>query len=845
MNKGTIIRASILFGVFLAIILVAVSCDTFDGEPVEAQISNPDETYLTIDGIEVTRQQLWDAMKPVDGLDYLFDLVEEQLLADYIAAVTQEEVDAEIRLLTYLTEDEELIADIMEDEDIHQDYLDAFRQNIIVLGFDPEDPASLRQFVELSIAKRNFTKEKVLNAIEEDDNLSVYYIADSEFENYYEDTRFGDVCSLDIRFQNTTEMDNVFNEFDLVPNFTNGDGDYGIGEYIDETTPIEDLTSKADFDDSNTILMSDSAVWSAYVEIYNYMNPWKDALDENITQEEYCTNYADDAVKNFEDIAKFARQGDPNLAFAQYIFNDLDLDNEDILPYTYQTNKVFGDYMVLVYKVSAEEVTPYADLTDEEKAELVDEVIEQSISDNLIQTAVDALLTENGFELYDPLFRLTYEFNTGITYDNDGSETIVAAYDGMEITADDLFDYLEGRMGAFYSLEVLKNQILLNSDDYLERYGDSYDYVNSNNENMAEHRSELRQMKSIFSSDGYAQYGYSSSAMTWDEFIYLAFGQETEADVIKNLYVINELTFNLAFNEVNYASGVAYMQEMIDTYFSLSVTHILIYVDMDFDFVPDDFEEFKEGLSPAELAEYETLRGEFEDLILEKINEGLTQDDIVTEYTETLMGDTESDWAPFKNFGFFMMSEQLGEIDHLTSSTLDDNFAAALKRMYDVYTREDNVEETVLNDDRYTESAFGVHFISVAKGQTFTQPSAEFEYNDEFPATDYSDGLENDSDLPSLRQVEVYLSILEQDQAGESPSEILPNSVRTAVSTYFGPIYDSYMGQTGVSIAVGNYALENGLTFTNNNAENKAQVEDLLAIFYEVNFPELFDKDAE
>ena len=38
----------------------------------------------------------------------------------------------------------------MEDEEVHQDYLDAFDQNLIVMGYDPDDQASLKDYVALS-----------------------------------------------------------------------------------------------------------------------------------------------------------------------------------------------------------------------------------------------------------------------------------------------------------------------------------------------------------------------------------------------------------------------------------------------------------------------------------------------------------------------------------------------------------------------------------------------------------------------------------------------------------------------------------------------------------------------
>jgi hypothetical protein len=833
MNKGIMLRAGLILGTFLIIILVAIGCEVFDGEAETAQLSDPNSVFVTVDGMEITNQELWEVMKNVDGLDYLNEYVEGVLLADYVDAVTQDEIDAEIRLLTYLTEDEDVIAEIMADEEIHQDYLDAFRQNVEVLGFDADDADSLRDFVGLSLAKRSYTKDQIINAEVEDD----LYVLPTKFVEYYDQTTFGNVCTLDIRFQNTLEMDAVFTEFEYVLNYENG-----IGEYIG-TEDISTL-AKGDFDDTNTVVMSDSAVWSAYVEIYNYMNPWGPLLPTDITQEDYCANYSDLAVKNYDDLVKYKSASDPNVLFAEYIYKDLDLDDEEKTPYTYTTNRVFGDYIMMVFKVSQEEVAAFADITAQEEADLKDELYETLLTDDVINATIATLKEDKGFEIFDPLFNLKNEFQTGVAFENNGSKTALAVIDGTEVTPDELFDYMVDRIGTFYSLEVAKIKVLLNSDAYTTLYGDSYDYLNSSNDNMVEHRNSLREMKSIFSSNGYSTYGYSSSAMTWDEFIYLAFGVEGEAKLIETMFVVSDLQYEFAFDRIVYETGVDYMQDKIDNYFSLNVSHILIYMDKDMDFVPDDFSDYVDGLTPEELTEYNAVKLAFEQKLAEKFNDGATLQNIVDDYTKSLIGDTESDWYEFKNYGFFIMTEPLGEIDHLTVGNLDDDFGAALKRIYNSYSSPDFNEDASYTDDQVVVTDFGIHLIQVTPGTNFDMKTAEFEFTTENTG-DYTDGSENDSMLPSKAQVEIYIDIQRQVNAGENPDKILPANVTQAIEYYFGPIYDSYMSQTGFSIAMGEYLIGEGVVYANNNTESLAELQNLIDVFAEVNFPELFDADAQ
>lgn len=697
----------------------------------------------------------------------------------------------------------------------------------------------------MSIAKRNYVEEVIANT---DDTTLTYYLSPVDYEEFYRDTRYGDACTVDLRFQSTTEAEAVFEHFNLVLGYENG-----IGEYIDINTPITDV-AKEDFDETNTLELDADAVFFRYIEIWNYLNPNEEQIPTNITQEDYCANYADIAVKSYADYTQYKTSGDPNIDFANYIFNTLDLTDEDVTPFTYTTTRIFGDYIMFEFKVSQDELPLYSELSSEEQAEINAELVEETATDTNISIIMNNLYDEAGIEIFDPQLKLKYEFSTGTEYDNNGSETVVATVGDVEITADDLFAYMEERIGTFYTLELLKVDILVNSDLYTELYGESHDYMNSTNDLMVQHRADLLEMKTIFSSNGYSSYGYSSSSMTWNEFIYLAFSLETEEDILEQMFVVSELQFYNTIEDVNYASGVAYMEDLMENYFSLNVDHLLLYLDKDLDFQPDDYSDFLDTLDAAGQTEYNSLKVALENLITSKIAEGYTLDEIVAEYTSgvtetTVEGITTvtlgNEWTPFAEYGFYIMTESLGEIDHLSADSLDDNFAGALKRIYDTYSLEENNEETVWNDDRVITSDFGIHYISVTQGTNFDQYTAKFTSEDG-ELGDYSDGADNAEALPNQAQVELYiLSLKEAHDDSTLPSVNLPTSVYNAVEYYFGPIYDSYMSQTGYSIAIGNQVLADGLTFTENNTENLDKVQTLIDVFYEVNFPELFDQDAE
>ena len=834
MNKGLLLKIGAPLLVFAIIIVVAIVADNNVANPTENTISNPSDVFVTVDGIEITNDEIWSTMKNVEGLDYLIEYVEKGLLADYISQVTQDEVDKEILYLTYYTYDEEAIAEIQADEELNATYLDNFSQNLAVLGFDASDAADLKAFVELGIAKRLYARELIENA----EGDTPHFISHVERGEYYADNNFGDVCTIDLRFSDAAEADEVFEYFNLVPNYNNG-----IGEYINHINVPYDEMAKGDFDETNTLQLDDDSVFNYYIKMWNLLNPWETPIPENISQEDYCANYSDIAVKDYNEMTDDKLQGDPNIEYAGYIFDTLDLDDEFVVAYTFVTSKTFGNYTMMTFKVSQGEAKEYEDLTDTEKEANFQAMLDDItvITDNDVASIVTELLEDNDFEIFDTQFKLQQEFSNGNTYDNNSNDEYLASYGTETVTADELYEYMLERIGTFYSLEVAKVKILINSDLYVDTYGESRDYMNNDSDKMKDHREELLNMKSIFSSNGYAQYGYPSTSMTWNEFLFLAFGLEGEEEVMEKMFVVSELQYAFTFDKIKYETGVDYMQDVYDNYLSLNVNHILLYIDYDFDFEPDGFNDYVDSLTGDDLTEFNNLKKDFEDLLIAQLEEN-TMAEIIEAYNTTLINDTESIWQPFKAYGFLIMTENLGEINSENVENLDDAFGEAAHRIYESYVILD--EEDTYIDDRVVVSDFGIHFLTATKGEAFAQPSAKFTSADG-DLGDYSDGVYNEGHLPTKEQVMLFLQ-QQEDSRNEVLTEVnMPESVEEAISAYYGGIYDAYMTQTAFSIAMGEYAQTNGIVFATDDALRQAELTFLLDSLFEVNYPELFDKDAE
>jgi hypothetical protein len=830
MSKALIMKASIVLGVFLVIIGISYGVSVITDNETDPTLTNPEDIYVSVGDLDITNQQLYQLMKQVDGYSFLLDYVDRTIVEEYLNNITDEEVEEQKLFEIYNTFDEEVIAEIMEDEELNQDYIDLFAQRLVTRGYDSENEDDVRAYVELKIAKRKFAENYVLN----EDEDGTFGFDNSDMEQYYTDNTFGDVCAMQIRFSSTTEANNVFNEFNLVPNY---EGSWGL--YTGDT-PLDEV-AKEDLDETNTTVLTDEEVFEYYVSLYNYLNPMN-TIDPSTSMDDYCVDYQDQATLVYDDFIELSQTTN---AMSEYVFETLDLDDEESKNFSLQTQK-FGDFHVLVYKLSQEEVTRFVDLSVEEFDAFKEEFIDAKLTTTVINNVVKAVREAEGFEIFESKLKLTHFYQSGVEFDNDGSDEFIASVGDLNVTPDDLFNYMENRVGPYYAMELIKSELLINSELFENLYGDNRNMLENSSDLMKEHRDELRQMKTAFSGNQYANFGFSVQDYTWQEFLYVAFGAATEANMIEQLFVIGNLSPYYIYPTIEVERALDYMQAQYDNYYDVFATHILVYLDRDWDYAPDDFDEFVADLSEADLTEYNTLKADLEDLINEKLADDMDFDDIVEEYQNALVGDTDSEYHPFKSYGFIIKTEEITmgqnqSINHNNDETLDEAFSGRLKELYDQFVLPINEDTDEFFDDQVTQSSFGLHFIAVTRGNDFERPSAMFTAEDNEDG-DYDEAIYNDSHVPSITQLENYIEIRFAASTGEtSEALLLAPDVYDAADAYFGPIYDAYNSQTGLSIRTLNEMFDLNVSFTEDSAENVSVLRDLLEVLYSINFPEEFD----
>jgi len=828
MDKKIVMRAGIVISIFVLIILASVGCTYLTRDKtVTPGITDGSDIYATFDGETVTRAELWDVMKRMDGYSFLIQYIDETILADYIDQVSPTEIADKLELLTYGTNDQETIDRIMEDTELNQDFIDQFRNKLTISGYDPDSTEDLEDYVILSIAKYNYARDYILNADSEDE----FAITDLALQEYYEESKINDACVVPVLFNSSEEATLVFDEFNLVPNYNDG-----IGLYFG-TTPITDTDLV--FDETNTTQLNTTEIFEWYIKLYNYVTPWATQIPEDVTMENYCVDFADTAVYNYAEMTKDKTTGDPLYDLATYAFKSLSLTDTEKPRFSVNIQQI-DEFSMLLFKVAQEELSPFADLTADEKSDLKDELVELLLVNTVVTELIDNLRNEKDLELFDPTMVLQFEYEFGDSFDNEGSDTLVASYGDMDITADQLFDYMEERVGVFYTVEISKIKLMLGSEIYDDIYGSNRDYFNNKSDAMKQHITDLSKFKADFQAGGLVYYGFSPDVYSYEEFLYLAFQGRDEEEALENGFIIGKIQPEFLYNKLlSYEANLVYAQEQYDNYLGLDAESLLIYLDFDFDFVADDNFDYVDGLAGADLTTYNELKVLFEDLVDDRLAVAdTTFDDIVTEYQDSLIGDPANEWAPLKEYGFRIKTELLPDLSYSGISRLDETLKTRIVALYDRYNRSENIDLEQLVDSAVVSSTLGIHRLIALKGDNFEVPSAKFTETD--PANpEYSVGSENDNDMPTKEQFELYAEIKFNVTVKQGTSnKTLPESVTEAIEFYFGDSFDKVFTSTGLSITGLEELLSSNVAFTDNNAANLDKLDKILDALYASTFRE-------
>lgn len=817
-------------------------------------LTNPDEVFYDGGSYLITYGDVYEEFKINDGINRLLFMVDSVLLSDYIASVTDEQIAAKILYLTYGTNNSEEIALLTDQE--KQDYQDTFAENMNLLGYaDNQD-----EYVRLVCAKEAYAVEQMYNEANASED---WYAGPEGVASYYQDTYFEDYSAIKIRFYNETDAKNVLKAFNLVSY-------NGTLRLYTGVTPIDQVPSSS-FNDTNTQVLTNEEILSYFIQMYNYVYSYKADLATDATFAELVANT--DLTQNYETL------NGNSTALATYMFSTLGsydtytAGTSTKIYYTYTPVKYYGASDTAYYMILNLDRSTKADVTDfsGDEAALV-ALIGQSTYDTIESTIQETNVTTTGYtanrisELRAANDLVIYDYYLGIDYQSidasyvlneEGDEAIVASFADTTITADQLFISAMATNGGIYALYAA--QMIVAMDQYFaqvyceeDQVNCSYNLDENTSAKLAADKASLEELRASFEASYYVYY------YTFEEYMYLAYGAKTETEMLLKYYVKSTLQPYLVYDEIKkndweLLTGYLYnlIQDYYDNYFSLNVQHLLIYVDHNEDGTQDNYADFVAGLDDQ--AQYDQLLSDFVSAIRTYLGASTTNTFATLIDTYNKAKRTDPIWGQFKNYGFYLMTENLSSTASLTYLTTVDTyetpFVEGLVATYEQYNEAANIDKASIYYDNTVETSYGVHIIYATKGSDFERPTAAFTMTyDTAGDPNYTVGIENDSDMLSVEQLKIYAeyrfyqiiygtdATAEEDYGFTFP--LIPTSVMDAIDAYFADLYDSMYVVGFLNVIVSN-KLQEG-TFVNDyasycsytDAELKARISDIGDIYF-------------
>lgn len=766
----------------LAITLGACRRDEADIERV--RIDDADAVFLDDGETRITRGDVFNRLIAIDtqrlnseGVNFLLDMIDETLLADRMAAIEPDRIEEERLLLRYGTTDSDEI-DTIESNPVQAKHaLENFTMTLLRYGVDPTDETSVETFIRLNLARRDVAYDYMVDHTDANDFSAA-------LRQHYQKANRGDITAISLVYPTAKAALEAFHAHDLVFLY-----DGGIGWYFGEE-PIETLRL-GDFNDSNTERLTEDEVFEYFVTLYNDRYPYREALDSSMTLD----TAALDAPHFHFDYRVFAKEAN-NALLANILFDELSVDGPR---YTIEPRRVhrsderLSRYRVLYFIVDQAPLTPFEALDDEAYDALVNEYIESQYSAALEIEAMMHKRHDHGLVMHDAFLHRAYrdiaDFVTQGQADvvasfeaRDGFD--VATVDAQTLDTDAYFAFLLERLGGQVVVEMAKEAWLHQSDYFTLLYGEPRDIRDNDHAHILGLFEEIESLREEQGDD-------------FDYFIVSEFGRTDDIDLL--LYVLLwDVANHTIPDNLDLEKALDYAATRRDDYFRLDVEHLLIYVDFDENFAPDDYTAFLDGLSPEAKAAHDALIDAFVLDIRALHEDGAPFAAIAKTYLEASHDDET--WGQYKQAGLILRHENLSPTNPMRAENLRQYVAPFRNRLYDIYeayTTEHEDDERVLDPFLETDgpvvTQFGQHIILTERPENdFFPPSARYEGE----TGDNEDWL-NDEDLPTAAQLSLWLehkfiSIFLNDD----PDFDVPEDLDDALTFYF----DSYLGRFFPSI---------------------------------------------
>lgn len=710
MDKVIIKRGLIMLGLVVIIIGISYACSVVVDRDTSPVLSNPNTVFATVGDIEITNQEWYDVAKRADGITQLLNMIDEIILSETIELVPQEAIDEKLLELKFGTSNQEDIDALSayQVERALQDYNDL----VLISGFNPESPESIERFLKLLIAKEITAYEQIYN------NDA---ITDQVLETYYTNNNKGTIQAVVLRFQSLQEMNAILQLNNVVLGYEGG-----IGLYEGET-PIKDVASDG-FNENNTKVLDENEVLDLYLELYTYLYPYKEPLPSPMVDKEALAALGmDDLTFVFGEMTDEGTSAGLR-ALANYLFVTLRAATN---PYSTSSREIEGN-RILTYILEDNEAIAFEDLSASDLETLKDDYINSILTQTRVEDEMALYRSDLGFEIYDTVIARQYEQGTRLNVLNTSrNNALIAVIDDLEVTVDDFFDYISNRVSALYALDLLRDRVLLESEYFEALYGTNRDLFRNSSDALVRYREQIRADKLNFSNGAYAQFGFTPNNYTWEEFLVAGYGLNSEYEYLLALS-LGDVRTRFMLDALDFDLMMDFVDDATENYMSLNVKQLLLYVDMDNDFSPDDFDTYFESLSQTDQNLVNAALANFESLVEDALDDGKTLTDIVTSYRLGLRSTNEDDpdyseFARLKNLGFYILYEDLSaesSINYQSAKSYVLEFFDALLDFYTLYQQPENIDLDELLYDQVVRTSFGLHILLGSPGTNFDKPGA-------------------------------------------------------------------------------------------------------------------------
>ena len=323
-------------------------------------------------------------------------------------------------------------------------------------------------------------------------------------------------------------------------------------------------------------------------------------------------------------------------------------------------------------------------------------------------------------------------------------------------------------------------------------------------------------------------------------------------------YIVDEKPEN--YYEILEAVGKQYYE----SYFNLSVKHVLVFVDYDMDGTPDDPELYFQNFDDATVSAIKTDIAKLMDAIVKEANyiyaqgymtltDALTY--VGTEYYangKVLHTSEDDTWESFKTYNLGVTIEDLGAVNTSNASNYVTEFGVGVHELYKELSNKEGYElgdpylaQSVSSVEDLIKTSYGYHILSVydASELTTAKYSAEDDtagqYADDKITVTYTD--ENDekqtltfknaysaNEWATAEQIKIYASAMEH--TGSVTTKYLPTDVKTYISYFYSSFVKRYedSNMQKIFITENNLCGEGQLVFT--NAANNAKLDEFIEI---------------